>query len=625
MQNTSTRWLWLVPVLLMMTLLGARSLDDDLLFVDEYWSIYHAGGAPYGPVSPAEIWARAASLDPGGMGVLYYYLLAGWTALAGATPFAARAFSLLAGLLAAAGMYRLGRDLFSERVGLWAASALATSAFFIDYLHEARAYTMFALFAAFTTWAYWRLITAKSEPTTQQYGLLIVGMAGLAYTHYVGLLIDAAFGAYHVLFVGKSRRWWRILAAIAISGILYLPWLTATLNVVKEGLTVSREEHSMTAGQVIETLLHTASNGSVALLALVAGYALTERRRQAGLVWFVTLVTLALVLVVNARIPFMVHLRYLLGLWPLLALIVGIGLARLAHARVNALLLFAAWMGMGVVQNFRPAYIHDLYGQVYRAPRAGVYAALDIVRERAHPEDLALFHIAEPGREPFNYFVLGYLMHDLPVRYDQVERMNNSFAIDDNSYLLDVNTTLDDAPFVWTMVAPDMPTSQRTVVVDHVLRTRYARCETVLDRPDMRLTLYARAPSPGTLAPFFFATGTAGGDEIKLFPLRVEIRDGRLDTLLGWSLDASVPADTYSVAVHVENAQGELVASGDHGLPSGPVGCSASHIPLEGLSPGEYNLRVGVYPWQGGERLPGTAYESGEKGDRLVIWQFTIE
>jgi 4-amino-4-deoxy-L-arabinose transferase-like glycosyltransferase len=110
------------------------------------------------------IWERTATVDPGGMGVLYHWLLNVWGRLIGWSIFSIRVFSLLAGLLAIAMVYRLGGKLFNRYVGWYAAAALGFSAFFIDYLHEARAYTLLALFVSCAIYAYARIMIFTSPP-----------------------------------------------------------------------------------------------------------------------------------------------------------------------------------------------------------------------------------------------------------------------------------------------------------------------------------------------------------------------------------------------------------------------------------------------------------------------------
>ena len=79
------------------------------------------------------------------MGAGYYLALGAWEAFVGSTPFAVRLFSLLIGLLAIVMTYRIGADWFSRRVGLYAAALIASSAFFVNFMHEARAYTLVAV------------------------------------------------------------------------------------------------------------------------------------------------------------------------------------------------------------------------------------------------------------------------------------------------------------------------------------------------------------------------------------------------------------------------------------------------------------------------------------------------
>lgn len=620
--------MWLLPALLLATWLGARGLNADLLFVDEYWSIRNAGGAYFGPRAPLDIWRGVAEVDPGGVGILYYHLLAAWGALTGWTAYAARAFSLLAGLLAAAMTYRLGRALFGARVGLYAAVALALSAFYIDYLHEMRAYTLYALLTVVMLWAYWRLIR-EAQPARWLYVVLGMSFVGLAYTHYVALAAAGALGVYHLLLVRKDRRWWVILGVMALSAACYLPWLGVTLDVISRGAEqTTRQETSMNSGQTLETLLHAFSNGNSALLALLAGYALLERRRAALFVGFIALLTLLAALLVNSLILFMVHIRYLMALWPLLALIVGLGIARMERARpdqrprLSGAFILLVWAGAGIWQSLNPAFINQLFGQIYRAPAAGVHAALDTLRTYAHPDDAVLFHIAQPGYEPFNYFVIPYYMHDVPGQYDQIERVNNSFAKDDNGYLLDVLTFLNDKSAVWTLVVPEIPTTQRAAVVDYVLRTQFAHCERVIERADMRMDYYARVPALSTPARYAFTV--EGGGQVALSPYEIARYGDDLRALLGWAGDAAVPAGVYSVALHLENAAGQLVAQDDYALPNPPFGCGAGHLALDGLPPGEYTLLAAVYAWQTGARQPGTDHESGQQADRLVIARIRV-
>ena len=149
-------WLWIIPVLLLATGLAAQRLNDHPFDIDEVASMRLAGGKPYGPYALTEVWAAVATIYPDqAYGLPMSYWL--WGRVFGWSEFVVRVLPLFAGVLALAWTYRTGRDLFAPLVGLVAAMLLASSAFFITYMHVARAFTMVALFAVMTIWGYWRL------------------------------------------------------------------------------------------------------------------------------------------------------------------------------------------------------------------------------------------------------------------------------------------------------------------------------------------------------------------------------------------------------------------------------------------------------------------------------------
>ncbi|MCU0512737.1 MAG: glycosyltransferase family 39 protein [Anaerolineae bacterium] len=606
----------LVALLLLLTVAAAPRLNADLLFVDEYWSIRNSGGAYYGPLSPVDIWRTMAEVDPGGMGVLYHWLLAGWFALVGTSEWTLRAFSLLAGLLAVAAVYRLGRAVYGGRAGLAAAILLGTGAFYIDYLHEGRAYTLLALLATLTTAAAWRIVSARRAPGPGPYVALAAGMAALAYTHYIALAMGAALGLYLAgvglwayrtggLRDGRGRRAAGGLLALAAGGVLFLPWLEVTLGIIRRGAgETTRQATAMDAAGVLQMLLHTFSSAGGALLVLLLCFALPARGRHGGLLWAWLLVVLALILGVNALIPFMVHPRYLLVLFPALALLAGAGVAALARRGLPAGLLLLIVGGAGLYHTLQPGFIAGVFGQIYRAPKAGVDLALAHISRQVGPQDLTLFHIAEPGFEPFQFFVLDYLMHGRPGRYDQFQRLNNSFARSDNAYLEDVRAALQEAPFVYTLIVPAVPLNNLGAVTQYALEAFYADCGRLLERPDLVLTRYARPPQGPPLATFDAPEGLA------LSALAAPLLTG--DTVavtLGWQSDRLPPL--YSVGLHVYDAAGQFVAQADAGLPERrPFACQTLTASLAGLPPGAYRLEIIVYNWQTGARLTAGGAES---------------
>jgi hypothetical protein len=602
-------WLWLIIALLLMFGLAAAKLNADILFVDEYYSIRVSGGGWFGPLDMQGIWERTVNFDYGGMGVLYYWLIGAWERLAGVSPFTLRYFSLLAGILAFAMMYQLGRNFLSARVGLYAALILASSALFIDYLHEGRAYTLFVFFSAFAVYSYAQIMWSKPSRWFW-YPLLTLSLAALAYTHYVALSMGVILGVIHLFHFKMSRRWWFVVFAMALGGLLYLPWISVTLDVIRRGTEDNwRQSLTMNSWQIIEGLAYSFSNANLALFLLLAFYSLRQWNKKVLSVWIYFLLGLLMVLVVNSFVPFMLHIRYLIFLWPALALIMALGIENSGQFG-KSILVF--WMVVGLYQTMQGDFISSLHGHVYRAPAAGFNLALETLEQRAEQGDMALFHIIQPGNEHLNYFPLAYYLEfpplaQLELGYEQFERFDESVANGDNDYLIDVTRVLEPIEAVWAIRNPQVPSTQKTEVVNFVLRSQFLHCESVFEREDMQMALYLR-PAEGE------GLGSFDNNSLRLFDMGRGYQNAAVSHwVLAWETE-TLPNDTYSVGLHLFDEAGNFVGQADFPLPNTrPFSCIGASVPLDNLASGTYQVRAIVYNWQTGERLL-----TGE-GDMLVI------
>src|SRR5258706_14658918 len=128
-------WLLVIPVLLITTWFGARRINPNGIWYDEWWTLYTSGASYFGqPLSPVEVWMRAATQEPM-IPPGFFMLLSQWGQVAGWTEFAARVLPILLGVLAVARTYHLRTTLTRDPVGgLGAAVALGSSAWVIRYL-----------------------------------------------------------------------------------------------------------------------------------------------------------------------------------------------------------------------------------------------------------------------------------------------------------------------------------------------------------------------------------------------------------------------------------------------------------------------------------------------------------
>src|SRR5690606_5757576 len=164
-----------------------------------------------------------------------------------------------------------------------------------------------------------------------------------------------------------------------------------------------------------------------------------------ALLWIWLLVGLGAALAVNVAVPFLVHLRYLIFLWPALAIICALGIEALRRRGVPPALVAGAWVIFGIGANLTPDFMRAQFGEIYRAPAAGVKAASAMLEDLIREEDLVLYHIMQPGYEQFGLFIEDYLARALPetVAHAQTEFMNNALGSrTDAEYRADVQTVL---------------------------------------------------------------------------------------------------------------------------------------------------------------------------------------
>jgi hypothetical protein len=619
-------WWWLVPLLLLTFWLGARGLDANPIWRDEWYSIRDATVS----INPIDIWNKTAATNPWHVPG-YFIVLSAWGRLIGWTPPVLRALTLLVGMLALSYTYRLGRDLVSRRVGLYAAAILGTSAFFTYYLHEVRMYAFMVLFVVFTLWVYFRILRAKRPPEALAWLSFTCGAAAILYTHYFAAMPLIALGLYHLLIAPKNRRWWQITAALAISALLFVPWISALLKGLRlASVSTDRRALSMNYDDLLRMIAYLFSNGAEVLLLVVVVVAVVALRRHmhgAGRVWFMALATLAATVIVNQ----IVHIigipesRYLMALWPLLALVAALGIAQMGRwQRGLPLLVLGLWMALGVANSFNPEFAKFMYYDGIRLTFP-VHVVMRELRDRAYPGDYIVNVMAADAQSGWYGHIFGfYQEREGPAGdFGAIETLPDDEAAQRQQSIL---TQIGQGrQGVWLAYLPESQAAPMSSLQAALLEAGYGLCGQVVSRPNVHIDEYARSsaccrPESGNHAPII-----QYGDGLALsgFDLLPE-QNGTLPVMLAWAGGDTMPPYTYSYALHVLDADGALVAQADTGLPPNAFLCSQQPIPIGDLPAGTYTVSVVVYAWESGAQLAGTLVATGEQGTRLPVRSFTI-
>lgn len=155
---------------------------------------------------------------------LYYMLLHFWMRVFGSGDLAVRALS---GVIAVATLplaWRAGRRVGGSSVGWITVLLLASSPFAIRYATEARMYSLVQLlvFAG-----YLAVHRAFERPSLGRLAAVAVLAALLLLTHYWSLYLLGAVAALLIVLArrGAGKAAWRVMAALAVGGMLFLPWL----------------------------------------------------------------------------------------------------------------------------------------------------------------------------------------------------------------------------------------------------------------------------------------------------------------------------------------------------------------------------------------------------------------
>jgi hypothetical protein len=219
--------------------------------------------------------------------------------------------------------------------------------------------------------------------------------------------------------------------------------------------------------------------------------------------------------------------------------------------------------------------------------------------------------------------VFTYYVYPLSVPNKVIEASSRG---SEDAYTSQAQAAIQDAGRIWITynhwLRPD-----RETLFERVLGANdFQQCGALMtnagqpDKAQIDAKLFVRAPhDPQSLAIRF-------GDGVTLRlvePLTVaHNRPGDIPVLpvvTTTTLAESVLRGTYSVAIHVENGAGQMVAQTDYALEGG---CLSSDIPLNGLPAGRYTVLVAVYNWKTGERLPPEGDNVRADG-RAVLGSFT--
>lgn len=313
----------------------------------------------------------ASFTRPGWNGPLYYLLLRGWIALAGASEYGMRFFSLLLGVLGVPLIYALARRLFDRPTGILAALLLATSPYLAWYGQEVKMYTLVPALALLAIYGLRRALSLSKETALSlskgaveggnwRWWAVTVAATSLAfYSHILAALLIPVQALLYFIWCPQARNKWRgALISLACLTLPYLPLLAWQAPLLLQERATGFSPY--TPGEMVETLLNGWSLGmlgwgwpwGIVLMGSLAAWGFFSsgkgRSRFALMCWLLT--PLLGVWLISLRQPLFTD-RYLAWAAPAFYLLIALGLASFLRLGAWGRWVAAALAGIIILLN----------------------------------------------------------------------------------------------------------------------------------------------------------------------------------------------------------------------------------------------------------------------------------
>ena len=619
--------LLMVFVLLCVFAFGANGLNTDSIWTDELYAITNMGGFD-GPYSPAEVVNSVAENFPDHV-PLFFLLGAGWANFVGWTQFALRLLPVFAGVLMIAWTYRLASDMFDRFAGLAAASLLATSAYMVLYIHDFRMYSLFLTLAIVHLWLYWKLMERKSIDGRPTFVAFVLSAVALIYTHFFSIIFFTGLGAYHLLILRKSRRWWQTLLGWAIAATLFLPYLPVLIAGVQRAADKPNvTSRAASAPELLSTFLWLLTNGApwlLVLLALLVAIGFRRRRdHKAAKFTLIPLTMVILIIVANEWIGLipLTRMRYFLIVWIPMFLIIAYGLSALPSRRAVTTLIMLMWCLSGF--------------QFYRSEEIMNHVGSMVFTRLYPPLPDYVWHLT--GKLRSEDYLLGFsksshvnkvltLGKSVADYYTQEQLGINGAFIRRGAYGEwlegEIRQWMGNQPYLLFAFDPqDLPNSYQRV--REVIESKYLQCEVVVEEPQLFVQRYvnSRLGCDREYRPIAYENGVTLVDRFAQYAPEEQ----KVYILTGWEVENEEALYEYNLSLQFITPDWQrLGAQIDRHLYDNILPWFTAELSTEDLPPGDYRLMVILYDRESRKKVGGVDLASGWEDSIFPIVSFTVE
>ena len=447
----------------------ARLWPRSALWLDEAQSVSFAG------LPIAEI---PAALREDGAPPLYYIVLHIWMSVFGDTDIAVRSLSTVISLAAMAGLGVFVRRLAGTRAALITMAVFAASPFAVRYGAETRMYALVMLEVILGLLLLQRIGTS---PTLRQLAGLAAIAAALLYTHYWSIYLLAAVTAVVAVRAIRGARSpsgsasLRVVFAIGVGGVLWLPWVPTFLFQSERtatpwsrragpaaladalGLRFSGAGFAIPAFAVLAclavgaALFRTWKRRSVPVDAIAEAFVVDVRGLAIVAALATTLAVIGAMASDSALAP-----RYLSVVFPIAVVLIGVGIdsIRLVAPRVAFAVAFATLSGVLVTREIRTDRTRAETLVDAMAPELDRRGVVVFCPDQLGPAMSRL--LAQESRTPA---LISYLPESAPERVDWIDYRERYEDADPSPFVAMVDRAAGTGT-IWLVVSTTYPPTQ---------------------------------------------------------------------------------------------------------------------------------------------------------------------
>lgn len=499
-------WSWMILILLLAYALAIPHIQTHALWYDEIFTHIQSGTGLLQQTNMNILdTIISTALKDNAWPPLYYIVQNIWSRFAGHTLVSEHMLTLLAGLVGIALIYRFTKSLSGQANGLLSSLLLATSAFYVHYLHESRAYPFYIIFIVLVAWFYWMLLYRSNIKSRWLRQGFTVSITLALYTHYISGAFILGIATYHVLLrlipdmktnpVDNER--WVSISKLWMNGcLLFVPWIAIMLaHLGFESLSERAVPIMILLRDTVVSFGNNVWFITIPLLIISIGM---WQKPVVRFLWIWLLASAVVITIVNTFASFLFHPRHIMPVLIIFVILIANVILEIAKQSPRiALILVGIWVGAGIFYSSSLDFVSGLALYQRPLPVTILREMQDTTNQCVQENDYIIFSIDDTENDLFQTGVIQYYFQELANNYKMLGRFltNDADMPDARSDIIRLSREeiISGYDNIWLMARPDIDNQAGISSFESVMSENdYIPCQVVSNENNARIIAYTQ-------------------------------------------------------------------------------------------------------------------------------------